>query len=137
MSEGLERQIQAAVTGRQAYIRGLGTTATVDDNTKLSGQTLVANTVHVFMIPVAGAAAVDVTLRISAHTGTAPTPKIEKVFLDGSTVKGSATNFAILVDNTLQTVSISDLRGEKFVKLTITTPAASTATFDMAEYSTL
>lgn len=135
--DGLERQMQGAVAGRQTYIRGDGTAGSLDLAAKLVGVVLQASTTYVFFIPVAGASAVDVTLRCSSFTGTAPTPTMSVTFADGVTVKGTAAPFAILVAGVAQTISITTLRGEKLLKLTIAVPAASTCTIDMAEYNTL
>lgn len=140
MQENGSAPIENAATGRQRAITGVGTGApgAYDSPNTLAGQTLQPGT-YKYQLPIAGASiAVDVTLNMSSHTGTAPTPKIYLTYADGLTQKGSVVNFAQLADGAIQTASLTTLHGEKIAVLEILVPAASSATFAApTEYSAL
>lgn len=102
----------------------------------LSGATLPTGTFY-YAIPVAGVAALDVTLRMASHTGTVPAITLYPTLNDNVSIKGTATNVTALVDATQATTSVTTLRGERVWILKIVVPAASSTTFDQAEYSAL
>lgn len=145
-----ESKIKGAATGWQGKITGtlLNVTGTlvrsdVDGNAgatfagqPLAGATLAASTTTYYYIPVAGCAAVDVTLRASTVTGT-HTITLYPVLSDGVTIKGTATSVAALAAATQATTSITTLRGEQGVILKIVVNAASSLVFDQADFSAL
>lgn len=146
-----ETLIKNAATGWQQKIKGTllnvsgalvrsdidGNAGAADAGIMLAGGgTLAASGTYYFYIPVAGCAAVDVTLRASTVTGT-HTITLYPVLSDGVTIKGTATAVSSLVAATQATTSITTLRGEKGVILKIVVAAASTLAFDQAEASAL
>lgn len=130
---------------RQASIGGTGTLPDNPTNLNppaLAGQTLALGTVFTFALPVSGAGAVEVVLRFSAVGAAPPTADIRKTLADGVTEKMSPVGAsakvafgAAFANGVQQTASISTLRGEKVVLLTITT-TTNAVTVDQAEYST-
>ncbi len=137
-TDNQDRRAIGAVTGWQDLIRGGGSVTTPvlrDAGTPLTGVVLAPGT-YTYQIPVAGASAVDVSLRASAVTGTV-TPTIVPTFFDGVTAKTTATSFAALAAGVGQTVTLTGLRGERQVLLTITVPGGGSLTLDRAEYSAL
>lgn len=147
----LERQLQNATTGWQGKIKGTnaavsGTLAITDlegntgagaANVPLAGQTLAASSTYYYAIPTSGCSALDVTLRMASHTGTVPTITLYPTLSDYVSIKGTATSVSSLSDATQATTSVTTLRGERIWILKIVVPAASTATFDQADYSAL
>lgn len=125
-----------AAIGAQDLVHGDGSIPRVSDGL-LTAVAFAASTVYKFQLPSGGASALDCTLKLASHTGTVPTAKLYATYADGVTQKGAAVNFGALADATAVLASITTLRGERYVVLEITVPAASTAVFGQAEYSAL
>lgn len=145
MQEFNASPVDAIVRGRQLTIVGSGVVPDTDATlaVALIARALPASGTYYFPLPVTGASAIDVILRLSAHTGTVPTASIYKTLLDGTTEKmdsagaSEAVAFSAFVDGSQRKASITTLRGEKVVMLKIVVPGASTSTFDQGEYSSL
>lgn len=141
-----EARTYGAVQGWQAKITGTnvsqgGTLAIGDISSNsagnpLAGQVLATGTFY-YALPVSGCSALDVTLRMSAHTGTVPTITLYPTLSDSVSIKGTATSVTSLADATQATTTVTGLRGERVWLLKIVVPAASSATFDQADYSSL
>lgn len=140
-----ERNIYGSALGWQNTIQGTnvsvsGTLTRMDldcvgARATLAGATLSTGTYYYF-IPTAGVAELDVTLRASAVTGT-HTITLYPVLSDCVSIKGTATSVSALVAATQATTSLTTLRGERGVILKIVVDAASSLTFDQADYSAL
>lgn len=126
-----------AVSGTLARSDLEGNTGSASATQPLAGATLAASSTYYYAIPTAGCAALDVTLRMSSHTGTVPTITLYPTLSDNISIKGTATAVSSLVDATQATTSVTTLRGERVWILKIVVPAASTATFDQGDYSAL
>lgn len=155
LATAMERSLtgwQGKVTGTNLAVTSL-VRASIDGNSlatpatqPLAGATLAASSTYYYYIPTAGASAVDVTLRTSGATGTglSSATTIYKVLSDGITEKMNAAGASAAVvmaspyvNGTQVTASITGLRGEQGVLLKIVVPAASTVTFDQADWSAL
>lgn len=145
-----ETNIKNAATGWQQKIKGTlqsqtgtltradldGNAGAADAGIPLAGGGTLATGTYYFYIPVAGCAAVDVTLRASTVTGT-HTITLYPVLSDGVSIKGTATSVTALSANTQATTSLTTLRGERGVILKIIVAGASSLVFDQAEASAL
>lgn len=135
---------QQKITGTNVSVTGTLTRADVEGNTTsaaasipLAGAGALSTGTYYYFMNTGGSAAIDVTLRMSAHTGTVPTITFYPVLSDGVSIKGTATSVSALSDNTQSTTSLTTLRGERGCLLKIVVPATSSATFDQAEFSAL
>lgn len=142
-----EHRAYGAVLGRQESITGTnanvaGTLALGDVSPSaglvatLSGATLATGSFY-YAIPCGGCATLDVTLRMSAHTGTVATITLYPTLKDQVTIKGTATSVTTLVDAAQATTSVLTLRGERVWILKIVVPSSASITFDQAEFSAL
>lgn len=151
MSTDRERKTYGAILGWQEQIRGSNLTVSgtpvIGDISgmsfgKLAGQVLATGTFYYFL-PVSGVSAVDVTLIMSAHTGSAPTVTLYKLLSDKLTEKldstgGTTARVTItLTDGTQITGSMTGMRGEQGLMLKVVVPSSATATFTVAEFSAL
>lgn len=129
--------IERIYTGRQLPICGDGTLPDKFDRPpKLEGVVLsVANT-YLYTMPTRGASEIDVTVRPSAVSGTV-TISAYPTLRDGVTIKGTATAGAALGAGTQQTITLQSLRGVQYCVFKVVVAAASSVTFDQAEFSTL
>jgi len=149
---GQEKRLVGAAGGWQELIRGTNVSVSgtpvrgdvegnqssgVGAHNPLAGAGALATGTYYYFLNCGGAAAIDVTLRMSAHTGTVPTITFYPVLADGVSIKGTATSVSALSDATQSTTSLTTLRGERGCLLKIVVPGASSATFDQAEYSAL
>lgn len=158
MIPNLEARLQNAIAGWQGQIVGTlvavsGTPKTSDvagangngvgSHVALTGATLASGTYY-FLIPAAGCAAVDVTLRASANATNIDTTnsKVYRVLSDWVTEKMGATGSSTAVtfggafaNGTQQTASVTTLRGERGVLLKLV--LTGSVTFDQAESSAL
>lgn len=129
--------IERIYTGRQLPICGNGTIPdTLDRPPKLEGVTLSAAGTYLYSMPTKGAAEIDVTVRPSAVSGTV-TVSAYTTLRDGVTIKGAAVAGAALAAATQQTITIQSLRGVQYCVFKVVVAAASSVTFDQAEFSTL
>lgn len=143
---GDEPRLKRSQLGWQDVVRGGGSTSLQDQAgiAPLMGRALPAGT-YTFALPVSGAAAIDVTLRLATLAGgvTVPTARLFRTLVDGLTEKLDATGASTAVafpalpaaGGTMRTGSLTGIRGEQIVALEITVPAGETATFDLAEYT--
>lgn len=125
--------------GRQLPICGSGVVPDVGGlirQPKLEGVVLAASTTYYYSMATTGSAEIDITLRPSAVTGTV-TITCYPTLRDGSTIKGTATSFTAPVVGTQETKTLQSLRGCRVCVLKVVVAAASTITFDQAEFSTL
>lgn len=136
MANGLDA-LERIYTGRQLPICGNGTVPDVSDRpAKLVGVGLVASTTYFYSMPITGAGEIDITLRPSATAGTV-TITAYPTLLDGVTTKGTPVAGAAPVAGTQQTITLQSLRGSRVAVLKVVVAAASSITFDQAEFSTL
>ena len=87
-------------------------------------------------VDVGGLSAVDVIIKPGVISG-AITPSVIVTYADGQTAKSTTAGVA-LVSNTLQTISVTGLRGERRIIVRFPLPAAATiASFSQAEVNGL
>lgn len=136
MANGLD-PIERIYTGRQLPICGNGTIPDVTDRpAKLEGVAIGASQTLYYSMHTTGSAEIDITLRPSAVSGTV-TITCYPTLRDGVTIKGTATAFTAPAAGTQETKTLQSLRGCRIVVLKVETAAASSITFDQAEFSTL
>ena len=128
----LNTEVKLAGAGRQDYVRDA-------DGMPLKDAGALAAGTYKYALSVGGAGNVDVTLTMSAHTGTVPTAKLYAAFLDASQ-KGTAVNMpgtGSLADNVPAPGSLPIAPGTltRTAIVEITVPASSTATFSRAEWA--
>lgn len=138
MANGLDT-MERIYTGRQLPICGNGTIPDPESPVrpaKLEGVAIGASQTVYYSMNTSGSAEIDITLRPSAVSGTV-TITCYPTLRDGVTIKGTATAFTAPVAGTQETKTLQSLRGVRICVLKVVTAAASSITFDQAEYSTL
>ena len=127
--------INASFTGRQDFIRGDGTAASVS-NAKLAGVTLPASTTQSYPCDTGGSANARFVFNATTITGSAPTISIRPALADGVTPDTTVAALAPTIALNTPVAGTLALAGQKIVIVTVTVPAASTCVFGTAEFST-
>lgn len=140
VTETQDKRLLGAAAGRQGPIRGSGTLASLTTEESLVKKLTDMGAIstagdYYFHIPVGGASLVQITLRTTAISGTV-TCTFYRTLSDGVTIKGTATSLTT-PSSTQSTTEIATLAGERYGIVKITVAAASSVTFDQAEYSAL